>query len=86
MLHNIADILSELLKNSNFALQADESTVITSKAQLLAFVRFENEGEIMKNICCCKELPETMKGLLIWNPVVCHGAGVLESALMVPPR
>jgi hypothetical protein len=24
--------------------------------------------------------------LLIWNPVVCHAAGVLEFALMVPPQ
>jgi hypothetical protein len=46
----------------------------------------------MENFCCCKELPETTKGKdifnilsLIWNPVVCHGAGVLEFALMVPP-
>jgi hypothetical protein len=33
-----------------------------------------------------KELPDTTKGrdfcLLIWNPVVCHGAGMLEFALM----
>ncbi len=48
-------------KNNNFALQVDESTDITGKAQLLACVRFENEGEIME-IFCCKELPETTKG------------------------
>jgi hypothetical protein len=47
----------------------------------------------MENFCCCKELPETTKGqifsiscILIWNPVVCHEAGVLEFALMVPPQ
>jgi hypothetical protein len=31
-----------------FALQVDESTDTTSKAQLLAFVRFENKGERME--------------------------------------
>jgi hypothetical protein len=39
-------VLSEILKNTNFALQVDEPTDITNTAQLLAFVRFENEGEI----------------------------------------
>jgi hypothetical protein len=45
----------------------DESADIISKAQLLAFVRFENKGEIMENCCCCKELPETNKGQDIFN-------------------
>jgi hypothetical protein len=39
----------------------------TSKAHLLALVRFENKGEIMENFCCCKELPETTKGQDIFN-------------------
>ncbi len=60
--NNISGILSEILQNKNFALQVDESTDITGKAQLLAFVRFENEGEVMENCFCCKELPETIKG------------------------
>ncbi len=55
--NNISVILSELLQKNNFALQVDESTDITGKAQLLAFVRFENEGEMMENYFCCKELP-----------------------------
>ncbi len=59
--NNISGILFEILQNSNFVLQVDESTDITGKAQLLAFVRFEN-GEIMENYFCCKELPETTKG------------------------
>ncbi len=42
--NNISCILSEILQNKNFAFQADESTDITGKAQLLAFVRFENEN------------------------------------------
>ncbi len=60
--NNIPGILSEILQNNNFALQVDESTDITGKAQLLAFIQSENEGEIMENYFCCKELPETTKG------------------------
>ncbi len=47
--NNISGILSEILQNNIFALQVDESTDINGKAQLLAFVRFENEDEIMEN-------------------------------------
>ena len=47
--NNFSGILSEILQNNNFALQVDETTDITGKAQLLAFVRFENEDEIMEN-------------------------------------
>jgi hypothetical protein len=93
MSNDIEDVLSEILKNTHFALQVDESTYITNKTQLLAFVQFENEGEIMEICCCCKELPETTKGqdistscLLIWNPVVCHGTSVLEFALKMCPQ
>jgi hypothetical protein len=93
MSHYIKDVLSEILKNTNFALQVGESTDITIKAQLLAFVRFENKGEIMENFCCCKELPETTKGQDIFNILSSYlessglsWAGVLEFALMVPPQ
>jgi hypothetical protein len=77
------DVLSEILKYTKFALQVDESTDITNKAQLLAFVRFQNEGEIMEHFCC-KGLPETTKGqdisttlLLICSPVVTHARRLL---------
>ncbi len=46
--NNISSILSEILQNNSFALQVNETTDITGKAQLLAFVRFNNEGEIME--------------------------------------
>ncbi len=52
--NNISGIMSEILQNNNFALKIDESTDITGKAQLLAFVQFENEGEIMENYFSCK--------------------------------
>ncbi len=66
-LSNISGILSEVLQNNNFALQVDESADITDKAQLLAFVRFGNEGEIMENYFCCKKLPDTTKGHDVFN-------------------
>jgi hypothetical protein len=50
MSHDAEDVLSGILKNTNFALQVDEQTDIINKAQLLAFVRFKNEGEIMENL------------------------------------
>jgi hypothetical protein len=40
MSHDTEDVLSETLKNTNFALRVDESMDVTSKAQLLALVRF----------------------------------------------
>jgi hypothetical protein len=48
MSRDVEDVLYEILKNCNFALQVDESTDITNRAQLLAFVGFENEGEIIE--------------------------------------
>ena len=62
MSQDIEDIISEKLKNANFALQVDKSTDITSKVQLLAFVQFENESRITENFFCCKMLTETVKG------------------------
>ncbi len=65
--NNISGILSKILQNNNFVLQVDGSTDIPGKAQLLAFVRFENEGEIMENYFYCKELPEITKGHDVFN-------------------
>ena len=41
------NVCSNKLQYSNFALQIDESTDITGKAQLLAFIRFINEDQIV---------------------------------------
>ncbi|XP_075454709.1 zinc finger BED domain-containing protein 5-like [Ascaphus truei] len=62
MSRDIEEVLSETLKNCNFAIQVDESTDITGKAQLLAFARFEYNGEIVENFLCCKELGQTCRG------------------------
>jgi hypothetical protein len=65
--HDVEDVFYEILRNTDFALEVDESTDITNKALLLALLRFENEDEIMENFCCCKELPEITKGRHIFS-------------------
>jgi hypothetical protein len=47
MAHDVEYVLSEILKDTNLALKVDGSTNITNKAQLLALIRYENEGGIM---------------------------------------
>ena len=49
------------LKNSIFALQVDESTDITNKAHLLAFIRFIDGDQIVDQFLCCKEMSATTK-------------------------
>ena len=47
------NIKSKILKHEFFALQVDESTDITGKAQLLAFVCFiDDEGNVEDFLCC----------------------------------
>jgi hypothetical protein len=41
-----------------FALQLDESTDVSKDAQLLAFVRFVDQNEMLEEFLFCKRLPE----------------------------
>ncbi len=50
------------LQNSEFALQVDESTDISNKAQLLTFIRFIDGDQIINQFFCCKEMPRTTRG------------------------
>ena len=43
---------SKILKQELFALQVDESTDITGKAQLLVFVRFVDNEAIVGDFLC----------------------------------
>jgi hypothetical protein len=79
MSEDIEHNVSETLKNTNFCLQVDESTDITNKCHVIAFVRFINEGEITENFLCCKELPETTKGQDIFNTLSVYLEGSLLS-------
>ncbi|CAJ1099377.1 Hypothetical predicted protein [Octopus vulgaris] len=62
MSENVEDNVQKKLKNSNFALTMDESTDISNKSQLLAFVRFIDENEIINQFLCCKEMSTTTRG------------------------
>ena len=52
-----------------WSLQVDESTDISSKAQLLAFIRFIKDGKCVSEYLFCKELQTTIKGEDIFNVV-----------------
>ncbi len=65
MSHDVEEVLFYKLKNSDFSI--DESTDLTNKCYIPAFVRFVNEGEIPENFLCCKELLETSRGIDIFN-------------------
>jgi hypothetical protein len=60
------DVQSQVIvniKESNFfAIQLDESTDITEKAQLVAFSRFVCNGDIIEQFLFFKPLPEITKG------------------------
>ncbi|GFS97486.1 SCAN domain-containing protein 3 [Trichonephila clavipes] len=58
MSENIEQNTAKTLANSNFALQVDETTDITGNAQLIAFVRFIHENDIINQFLCCRELPD----------------------------
>ncbi|KAL4120074.1 hypothetical protein QTP88_012813 [Uroleucon formosanum] len=54
-------VLNKLSDSHMFALQVDESTDISGKAQLLVFIRMVVDDDIIENFLCCKTLPETTR-------------------------
>ena len=63
---NVAD---RVKRADMFALQADESIDVSGRAQLLLFIRFVDEEEIVENFLCCKELTATTTGQNIFDCV-----------------
>ena len=55
------------LEGSKFALIVGESTDISNSAQLLVFIRFINDDEIINQFLCCKEMPTTTRGKDIFD-------------------
>ena len=66
---NIEESVISKFKNSLFALQIDESTDISNHAQLITFIRVIDEGAIINQFLCCKELPTTTKGQDIFDAI-----------------
>jgi hypothetical protein len=60
----LQDVLCETQKNTDFALQVDGSTDVTNEAQLLAFVRSEDEGEIKEVLVVVKDWQKQLK---VWT-------------------
>ncbi|GFX84157.1 SCAN domain-containing protein 3 [Trichonephila clavipes] len=69
MSENIEQNTAKTLANLNFALQVDETTDITGNAQLIAFVRFIHENDIINQFLCCRELPDFTTGKHIFQVI-----------------
>ncbi|UYV79993.1 FAM200B [Cordylochernes scorpioides] len=55
--------------STKWAIQLDETTDISNKAQLLAFLRFVDSGKIMNNYFFCEELKQRTTGVDIFELV-----------------
>ncbi|XP_060529535.1 zinc finger BED domain-containing protein 5-like [Cylas formicarius] len=69
MLGFIENAVTAKLSTKNFALQIDESTDISGKAQLIGFIRFVDDTEIKNQFLFCKELIGHATGEDIFNSV-----------------
>ncbi|GFV09180.1 SCAN domain-containing protein 3 [Trichonephila clavipes] len=66
---DMSENIEQNTANSNFALQVDETTDITGNAQLIAFVRFIHENDIINQFLCCRELPDFTTGKHIFQVI-----------------
>ena len=55
-------VQTKLQSTLEFALQVDKSTDISSKPQLLAFIRFIDGNEIINQFLCDKDMSLTVRG------------------------
>jgi hypothetical protein len=52
MSHDTEEVLPDKLQMNSFSIQPDDSTDFTNKSNVVAFVRFVNDGEIQENLFC----------------------------------
>jgi len=64
---NISENIEVIKCGKLFALQVDESTDISRKAQLMVFIRFIVNSKIISQFFCCKELSRRTTGLDVFN-------------------
>lgn len=64
-----SNVTDRVKRAGMFALQVDESTDVSGKAQLLLYIRFVDEGQIIEQFFCCEELTETTTGQNIFDCV-----------------
>ena len=69
---NIEQNVMAKLKNCQFTLQINESTDISDHAQLIAFARVIDEGVIINQFLCCKNVPSTTKGQGVFDILTTH--------------
>lgn len=62
-------VISHIREVDMFAIQLDEFTDVSGKAQLVAFVRFVYKAEIVEQFLFCRQLQETTKEQDIFNVV-----------------
>lgn len=69
MSHDVEEVLCDKLKNGYFSIQMNESTDLTNKCHVLAFIRLVNVEE---NFLWCKELLQTSRVIDIFNILLAY--------------
>ena len=64
---NIEDQLCEILRNTSFSLQLDETTTSDNNALLMAYVYYISDGNITEELLFCKCLETATKGQTIFQ-------------------
>ena len=60
-------LIARVHKSVNFAIQLDETTDISSNAQLMVYVRYQGSQDIEEDILFCQSLDTTTKGIDIFS-------------------